>query len=334
MDSLKLLSDVENTIDPTAPERIRQARAKLLNGLEKPRRRPRTRFALGLGGLGLAAAGTAIVLAFTAGTVVLPLSYAIPAASAAEALEMAVESTLDGVSAADTTLRPGQYLRIEVTRDYLWTDGSATDEPSREAAFTHRDTENLYVPADRSDAWVLEIRPSEVTGTYGPGGQKLLNSVKPGADRVAGVQSFPAGLRDYGGSTQPLDRFRDSYDEMPRDPKQLLQWFINTNGEYASMAILDAIYMNLPPADLRAAMLGALAESGDFTLVSADATTATLERRGDWGTQQFTIDTHSGLIISVTDARRHTDDVVPEGTPELRETFALSIVDSAPAATR
>lgn len=83
-----------------------------------------------------------------------------------------------------------------------------------------------------------------------------------------------------------------------------------------------------------AAMLGALGESGDFTLVSADATTATLERRGDWGAQQFTIDTQSGLIIAVTDARRHTDDLVPEGTPELRETFALSIVDSAPAATR
>jgi len=333
-----LVPEIEKESDPAAARRIARSRSKLLHEVAQSPRRRRVggRLAVGIGGFGALVAGTAVIVAFVAGSVFAPVPATIPAASADEVFEQAAQSILDHVGAADTHLNASQYMRVEIIRDYLYTDGSQDLQPAKSGAFTHRDVDVLYVPANREDAWIFETKPTVVTGTYGPGGAKLLNSIKPGSDREAGVQAFPGGVRTYGNVTQPIDRFRDSYKDMPRDPQQLLDWFRVQEGEYAWMAILDALYMNLPPADLRAAMLGALAISGDFDLVSVDGNDATIQRTGnvDQVVQQFVIDRATGFIDSVTDLRSEQDDIVPPGIPNIQESWVVSVVDNAPTPTR
>lgn len=49
---------------------------------------------------------------------------------------------------------------------------------------------------------------------------------------------------------------------------------------YGSLAILNALYQNLPPAELRAALLGALSRLPEISLVAEDGELATIERSG------------------------------------------------------
>lgn len=343
MDLLDHMRELRTDEAHLEPEHLTTARDALAQEIAHARRRPtRTRrrlglgIGIGLGGLSAATAGTLAIVAIVAGNVVAPPPGSVPAASAAEVLQEAADSVLTHVSAADAPLTIGQYLRIETTRDSVWSDGSASDVPPESAAFATRNVTILYVPADRGDNWIRETKPEEITGVYGPDGETFLRSVKAEPSSAeAGVEAIPAGVETYGDTTQPIDMYRDSYDDMPRDPEALLAWFqATTPGGYAWLAILNALYQNLPPADLRAAMLGALARIDGLTLVSEEGNLATIQQDREEWTQQFVIDTESGLIVSVIDPRRHPNDIVPAGMPEGVQTFAMSIVDSAPTSTR
>lgn len=291
---------------------------------------------LGLGGLSTAAVGTVAVVAIVAGGVVAPPPGSVSTASAAEVLQKAADSVLAHVSAADAPLAAGQYLRIETTRDAVWSDGSSSDVPAESAAFATHNVTVLYVPADRSDDWIRETKPEEITGIYGPDGEAFLASVKAEPSQAeTGVEAIPAGVETFGDVTQPIDMYRDSYGDMPRDPDALLAWFqAQTPGGYAWLAILNALYQNLPPADLRAAMLGALARIDGLALISEDGHLATIQQVREETTQQFVIDTESGLLVSVVDPRRHPNDIVPAELPDSVQTFTMTIVDSAPTPER
>lgn len=297
------------------------------------RRRIGLRVGLGIGGLGAAALGTFAVLSIVAGTVVAPAG--VSSASAAEVLERASEAALAQVDAVDAQLAPGQYLRVETTMDQITTDRSGEDRPAEAGAFRRHTVEIVYVPADRSQDWIVETKADEVTGVYGPEGEEFLRSVMAEPQHgEASVRAYPAGIRAYGDVTQPLDMYRDQYDEMPRDPDDLLTWFeAQTPDGYAGLAILNALYQNLPPADLRAALLGALARLPEFTLVSEDGDLATIERNNGGWIQQFVVDTRTGMLVSVIDPPRHPNDIVPEGLPDSIQTFTMSVVDSAPTPT-
>jgi hypothetical protein len=65
-------------------------------------------------------------------------------------------------------------------------------------------------------------------------------------------------------------------------------------------------------------------------LVSEEGNLATIQNTRAEFTQQFVIDTDSGLIMSIIDPRRHENDVVPAGMPDAIQTFDMSVVDSAP----
>lgn len=306
-----------------------------LNRTVRSKRRLGLKLSLSLGGLGAAAAGTFAVVAIVASSVVAPPPGGVSSAAAAEVLERAAQSVLTHVSAADTPLAPGQYLRIETTRNTVTTDGSAQDKPAESGAFSEQNVTVTYVPADRSADWIVETKAEVITGVYGPDGEEFLERVK--AEPIAtepSIRAFPAGIRTYGDEKQPIDMYRDSYDQMPRDPDALLAWFdALAPGGYSWLAILNALYENLPPADLRAAMLGALARTSDFTLVSEAGTVATIERKTEETVQQYVIDTESGVILSVIDPRRHPNDFVPADLPDAVQTFTMSIVDSAPMPT-
>ncbi|MFJ5000160.1 hypothetical protein ACIP5T_18555 [Microbacterium sp. NPDC088619] len=297
------------------------------------RRRLGLRLGLGLGGLGAAALGTFAVLSIVAGSVVAPSG--VTSASAAEALEKASEAALAQVNAVDAQLAPGQYLRVETTMDQITTDGTSTGEPAETGAFRRHTVEVVYVPADRTQDWIVETRADEVTGVYGPEGEDFLERVlaEPSTNEDS-VQAYPAGVRTYGDVSQPIDMYRDQYDEMPRDPDALLTWFeAQTPDGYAGLAILNALYQNLPPADLRAALLGALSRLPEFTLVAEDGELATIQRSNAEATQQFVVNTHTGMLVSVIDPARHPNEIVPDGLPDSIQTFQMSIVDSAPRPT-
>lgn len=288
---------------------------------------------LGVGGLGAATLGTLAVVSIVAGSVVAPAG--ISSASAAEALEKASDAALAQVDAVDAQLAPGQYLRVETAMDQITTDGTASDEPATAGAFRRHAVEVVYVPADRTQDWIVETRTDEITGVYGPEGEEFLQGVlaEPSTSENS-VQAYPAGVRDYGDTSQPIDMYRDQYDEMPRDPAALLAWFEEqTPGGYAGLAILNALHQNLPPADVRAALLGALALLPEIALVAEDGDLATIERSGADVMQQFVVNTRTGMIVSVIDPARHPNEIVPEGLPDGVMTFEMSIVDSAPAPT-
>lgn len=343
---MRLFDDVRELRSDEArvnAEHLSVAQQVLAIEIERAKPRPvrgkrRTRLGvglgLGIGGLGAAALGTFAVVSIVAGSVVAPPG--VSSASAAEVLERASEAALAQVDAVDAQLAPGQYLRVETTLDQITTDGTATDEPAKGGAFRTRGVETVYVPADRSQDWIVETRANEITGVYGPDGDEFLQRVlgEPSTSESS-VQAYPAGVRDYGDVSQPIDMYRDQYDEMPRDPDELLTWFEQQRpGGSAGLAILNALYQNLPPADLRAALLGALSLLPEISLVAEDGDLATIERTNADVTQQFVVNTRTGMLVSVIDPARHPNEIVPDDQPDSIQTFQMSIVDSAPQPTR
>ncbi|MGB4135845.1 MAG: hypothetical protein WA971_04740 [Microbacterium sp.] len=306
-------------------------------GRTAPKRGPRrTTFWAGAG-LGGLLVGGAAVAALVVGSVVAPpvAPVAVADVKAAKVLNEAADAAL-----ASTSVVPadGQFLRIVDTRDYLVTDSVVRGEKVTKNAFRYQETDVLYVPADRSQDWVYDFStPTKLTDWWGDDALGFEESVMAGYDyRETGIVRMPAGSRD---GENPYFPYADSYDEMPRDPQGLLDWFQQDTGlgaEYAAKHILDALAMNLPPADLRAALLQALALIPGFTVMAQEGGHTTLSRtyqdvEGRHLSQQFVIDTDTGMILSFTDlGQEEPGSVVPSGEPYLVETFSITVVDTAP----
>lgn len=336
LDDVRELRSDEASVEAEHLDVARQVlRIEIERAMPSPVRAKRRRglsLGLGAGGIGAAALGTFAVLAIVAGSAVAPTG--VSSASAAEALVKASEAALAQVSAVDAQLTPGQYLRVETTMDQITTDGSAADEPARAGAFRLHTVEVVYVPADRTQDWIVETRADEVTGVYGPEGEEFLEGVLADNPSETSVRAYPAGVRTYGDESQPIDMYRDRYDEMPRDPDALLAWFeAETPDGYEGLAILNALYQNLPPADMRAALLGALSRLPEITLVAEEGDLATIQRSNADATQQFVVDTRTGMLVSIIDPARHPNQIVPSGLPDNIQTFRMSVVDSAPKPT-
>lgn len=294
-------------------------------------RQPRSRrlgLNLGLGGVGVAGALAAVGI--VAGSLFAPVPS--PDAAAAEVFLQAQESVLEGIGAADVTLEPGQYLRVEQVTEQLTTDGTQNGAAAEKAGFLLRQVSVLYVPADRSDDWILQTDAGEVVALYGDDAEAFTANVLIeglGSDVLA---AYPDGMRDG----QPIDKYRDDYDTMPRDPDELLAWFSTRAPEsYVGFELTNALFQNLPPADVRAAMLGALARVPGYTLVSRDGDLAVLEEasRSDGPEANptlLTIDTSTGQIVRFTNLQQHPSSVVPADIPVQVISFSTSIVDEAP----
>ncbi|MFT4259785.1 hypothetical protein [Microbacterium sp.] len=322
---------------------VREARMALSREVARaaaPRRRAGRRRWIGVGGLIAGAAVAAIV----AGAVLGPPpglvpDDGVPSAAAAQVLNEAAAAALH---ASDASLGPGQYLRIEDTRDYLVTDSAVRGEAVSGNAFRYVETDILYVPADRSGEWVYDFRtPTEITETWGADVDELVDSVMVGYDyRDTGIVRMPGGMRGEGESAYPLVPMLDRFDEMPREPAQLLAWFRDEGGAHSGaegFGILNALYLNMPPADLRAALFQALALLPDYEVTQRDGSSATLSVSYEDSTagavlqQQFVIDTANGMITAmIAPSAEKPGSIVPEGEPGLVETFTVSVVDSAP----
>ncbi|MDQ0641942.1 hypothetical protein [Microbacterium murale] len=306
----------------TTDESVRLARSALSreisrSGQPERVRRTRRRWAgIGIGGLVAGATATAIVI----GSVLAPVDA--PTASAADALNAAADATL---TAAVLDPAPGQYIRIQEvsTQELGWTSdpslpergyldgrGSATEATVRQAR-------SLYVPADRSQDWVEDYDEStevlEVSGPDAAAARAVLES--EGAGPRMGVQVYPGGMYTQTGvgaeGVDPEDVLTFSrnalacyYDEMPRDPEELVAWLDDSSYEYLSDCpppqLGEPIDFNLAPADLRAAMFQALAlvPGAHIERVEGDITTVAFPEGGesDW-MQTVDVDTSQGLIV-------------------------------------
>ncbi|MGN8027026.1 hypothetical protein [Microbacterium sp. 22242] len=246
---------------------IRAARAALTREIARgggrmkdPVRARRRRWTgIGIGGLVAGAAATAIVI----GSVLTP--PAPPSASAAEVLNETADVTIHAV---DTTLKPGQYLKIEAVSKTVgyWNtaaaeDGDPNTVPSHayrgngDAALQIQEMETVYVPADRAADWLYVYGPKSIVARFGPRGaeveQEVRNSPEAyglGQDMVGRVWVMPGGVTgtqstdpSRGGATTDgsgpapgtvfyLDSYRPHYAEMPRDPAALLDWLRRPSG--------------------------------------------------------------------------------------------------------
>lgn len=379
MEMFELVRDIENTPDSTAPARIARSRTRVVAGLDgRGRHRVHSRWGwsgvAGLGGLAVAAAAAAIVIVGTAAPIVVQ-----PPSAAAEVLNAAADVVITG---ADPTIGPGQYLRIRETyeRVSLWDADAATSDPV--AGFTRstlldaagavraRGIRDLYVPANRAQDWILDDRAkNEVINVWGdPRSRDAYDQMAtdaPGRDEDPdGITILPRGLYDSTPKVTPspnesgdnttlptsmddefYDRFRLYYDDMPRDPAQLLAWYrdhLTTSSDdwYVFQAIGQGLGTNLMPSDLRAASLRALGLLSNVEVAATTGTIATLalptplDSGGEFGdllVSELDIDTSSGQVVGIRETYPHRSTaLLPSGVPWTSSQITITVVDGAP----
>lgn len=288
------------------------ARSIRPEGVRRPRRRAWA--GIGIGGLVAGAAVTAIV----AGSVLAPVDA--PTASAADVLNAAAQATLT-TTALDPA--PGQYVRIqEVSTQTLgWRpdpnspDGGYWDSNDSATTAVVRQSRSLYVPANRSDDWVEDFGEStellEISGPEAAQAERGLSQLEFNVR----VEVYPGGFQDITGveaegvTADDVNRFARNglscyYDEMPRDPRELVEWLDESSYEYLSACppprLSEPVDFNLAPADLRAAMFQALAlvDGARVERVEGDITTIAFPEGGEsnW-METVDVDTTQGLIV-------------------------------------
>lgn len=354
MDVLERVREMNVNATPVSATDINAARQRLLREIAKEGRaqaRGRRRW---IGGTALVGGVAATVVAIN----VLAPARIDPAAAAV--LEDAAAVTINAI---DTTLSPGQYLRIQTDSDTLWKwDAGMGDEAwerfnngnrdDAEAGIVVQDTRVLYVPADRSSDWIWDWSATDAPiATYGDRADEAVADWETQArESDSGywpdIQALPGGeVRGAGDDPNQylLDSYREFYADMPRDPQALLGWFRAHSGDpdvsdqWVVSAIADTLSANLMPADLRAATLRALALVPGIRVADINDDQATLEyTSGDWlssRSTQITIDTTLGMIIAVSESDTNkiaTGGSIPSTVADTETLVTTTVVDSAP----
>ncbi len=377
----ELVRDIESTPDPTTAARIARSRAHVLARLGEPRkRRVRARWVWGgaaaVGGLSTATVVVGVVIA----GIVAPVVVQPASAAAVEVLDDAAEVVITGV---DPMVGPGQYLRIRETYELvsLWdadaggsdpvTGFNAVTLPTSEGAVLVRGIRDLYVPGDRTDDWIRDDRfTNEVLESWGdPRSEDAYDrmaATSPGRpDDPEGIEALPNGGVDDNGmpaATPPpgeagdgaaapaqdgyYDRFRPFYDEMPRDPQQLLAWYrerlspTSSDDAYVFQSIGQGLATNLMPRDLRAASLRVLGLLSDVDVSATNGSITTLAlptQLGDGGefgdllVSELDIDTSTGQIVGLRETYPHrSTSLLPAGIPWTSWQIDIAVVDDAP----
>lgn len=354
MDVLERVRDIDLN-DPTIIDEINTARQALLREISREgrtTRQGRRRRWIGATGLVAGAAATVVVM-----NVLVPAQID-PAAAAV--LEDAADVTINAI---DTTLAPGQYLRIQTDSDDLWRwDVDMGNEAwerfnngnrgEAEAGVIVQETRVLYVPADRSADWIWDWSADpQVIAVYGTRTDEA--TADWGTQAIASDSGYWPDLQALPGGAIPaaegdshqylLDGYRPFYDEMPHNPRALLNWFRAHSGDpdvsdqWVVDAMADVLTANLMPAELRAAVLRALALVPGIRVSDVTGTATTLEyQSGDWlftRTTLITLDTELGMITSLAQATTNNiggSGNIPGSVPDSRTIVTTTVVDSAP----
>lgn len=382
MGLFEMVREIENVQDPATPARIERSRAQLLTKAStEPKRRVRRRWIWGgtaaVGGLSTATVVASVIIAGLA----VPVVVQPASAAAVEVLNNAAQVVIDG---ADPVVGPGQYLRVRETYELvsLWdadTGFNTATLPTSEGAVQARGVRDLYVPSDRTEDWILDDRATnEILEVWGdPRTQAAydqmaeMSAIPPGTDAdPAGIRVLPQGADgsaayentpqvtpppgavDSEHSELPVgevgyyDRLRPFYEEMPRDPQQLLSWYrknLGTSSDdwHVFQSIGQGLRTNLMPRDLRAASLQVLgllsnvdvaATNGTITTLSLSAKPGTGGQLGDLLVSELDIDTSTGQIVGIREIHPHrSTSLVPAGVPWVSWRIDVTVVDRAPA---
>lgn len=367
MELLELVREIESAPDNAAPARIERSRSRLMSAIaDSGKRRTRTQWVWG----GTAAAGT-LTAAAIATTVVIAGAVAPVVSQPASAAAVAVlsEAAQLVITGVDPVVGPGQYMNVRETYELisLWdADTDPSDPvsgfnmaalPTSEGAIHTRGIRDLYVPSDRSADWILDDRfANEVLDVYGdpdalPAYERLVEAYPERDADPGGIESLPAGLQTWMDDTTDddayWDPFREYYDEMPRDPQQLLGWYrqhltTSSDDSYVFQSIGRYLGTDLMPADLRAASLRVLGLLSGVDVARTAGPITTLEmptRIGDGGEGEFgdllvselDIDTTTGRITGVRETYPHrSTDMLPAGIAWAAWEIQVTVVDEAP----
>lgn len=366
MELFELVREIESAPDASAPARIERSRERLVSAMaDSGKRRRRTRWVWGgtaaAGGLSVATIATTVIIAGT----VAPIIGQPASAAAVAVLSEAAQMVITGV---DPVVGPGQYLRVRETYELvsLWdADAEGKDPvagfnrsalPTSEGAVHVRGIRDLYVPSDRSEDWILDDRfTNEILDVWGDPAsldayQSLVAEYPERDADPGGIEKLPAGLQDWMPDTtdddEYYDRYREFYDQMPRDPQQLLGWYrrqLASGGGgdwYVFQTIGRSLSTNLMPADLRAASLRVLGLLSDVDVARTVGSITTLElpadlseggEFGDLLVSELDIDTSTGLIVGSRESYPHrSSSLMPAGVPWASWVIEVTVVDEAP----
>ncbi|MFB4352223.1 hypothetical protein RAC69_03680 [Microbacterium sp. LS_15] len=367
MDAFERVREVNTGVSLT-DERIAGARVRLLEGIDagvvtarkRVSRRPMFLIAGAVAGVAAATATVVVVGQLTAPA---PQAEAAPTftptpqptPTAGEPFERAtVGSVLESAAGATVSggvpeAAPGQYLRVEHQTTQLvlyqptgqYTQHNAT-RATATAAWVAPGTYVTYIPGDRSQEWVTVFEPkTSISQTFGPEGEALAAEWLGNALKERIVDRHVGGVDDGSDPQLGSDAY---YAQIPRDPRQLLEWYrsslagdvLDHDSQVASM-IIHELERNAAPSDLRAALLLALREMPNGRILGVDGSLVTLGFSFTWTSDQFdswtetiTVDTASGFVSASSRTLGSGGSLVPESLPNSSVVTSISVVDDAP----
>ncbi|MBG6192431.1 RNA polymerase sigma-70 factor (ECF subfamily) [Arthrobacter sp. CAN_A212] len=292
--------------------------------------------------LTLASAAAALLVGALVSTDVALPDQQVLNAEAAAVLEDAATAS---IRTADPVVLPGQYLNIETKALYETTSLTAD---GLEASWQKTRVEELYIPADITDEWVLNrgpYVPSESAPDIVKESARLLPIEEPETySRLVGVFRGPAGAFSSGEQYTIIGESPTDTSDLPREPQALLnRIYEHTEGtgsapdEEAFNLIAESLRSGVIPADLRAALYKAAA-----LIPAVDVTDprAALDGRegialgrvsaGENFRDEIIIDPSSGLLIGERVVALKDAPGLPAGTVLSWTSVRTSVVDSAP----
>jgi hypothetical protein len=257
-------------------------------------------------------------------------------AQAAEVLNRAADSA---IRTADPVVRPGQYLKLDITESIIMAPESAGPD----FRWNEREANQLYVPYDRSGEWVLNLGPYEPVEYFGAATKEKvrdyyatqpLQGPEPGRQIRGLAGKFLSGQTTSFGNLTPEEEAT-----IPQDPAALLAWIkAETKGTDDGTwgFIADQLKSGVVPAKWRAALYRAAALVPGATISEQQATldgragTAVGRTDQDGIRTDLIFDPESGLFIGQRVINEKGFGPIPAGTKTGWTSVKTSVASSVP----
>jgi len=280
--------------------------------------------------------------------------------AAASVLHSAATTTM---KTSDPVVGDGQYLfvrtdgtfsavgTLEEDAEKIKADGGNI-EASGDVSVIDSYHDELYVPADRGDDWVWVQCARAPHQTFGPRSEAFAAQQGPfySEGDADVIRHFPGGVLPGGSNFtgyQTQEAMSADYDELPRDPAQLLRKIYELNGNSGQSRdgqalewITSALERGTAPAEFRAALYQAAALIPGIEITEQQATL-----NGSTGVAigrlepannvryDIIIDPRSGQYIGEREVTLSAYASFPAGTTTSWTTVTTSVVDAAPTDT-
>ncbi|MET4096975.1 CU044_5270 family protein [Arthrobacter sp. UYCu712] len=281
----------------------------------------------------LLAAAAAVLAGGLVATDAVSLFWRAPAtAEAVEALNGAAQQT---INTSDPVLGPGQFLKIDTRAVYA-------DEGEGGAGrlyWLESQDRQLYVPADRSGAWVMNFEPARPVTYFGEGTEAAVKEIEA---------RTPKGRTERGDLRRVDAPWSDEeLGALPRDPGKLLDTIRDQTGSAGNSAddqalvwISARLRVGTIPADLRATLYRAAALIPGVTLVDRQTTLdgrigiaiGRVDRSANTR-HEIIVDPGNGQFIGERVVDLDGYGAIPPGTATAWTAVKTSVVDTAPTPT-